>query len=103
MTSADSIGLWGSGSKETKLDIIQEIGDISGVRSLLISNLKISTLRKVRKLVKKGFDQKLTPGKDKTQCLKELHKVFPSIDRATPLIGMLNLIEVVNNCQTLKK
>ena len=99
MTSSDSIGLWGSGSKETKLDVVVEIGALANTRSLLITNLKLSYLRKIRRRVKEGFDQKLEPGKNKTECLRELIKVFPDIDKNTPLIGMLDLIEVINKCQ----
>lgn len=96
---SDSIGLWGSGQKETKLDIIRDIGKVGQVKTLLISNLKISTLRKIRKSVNEGFTLTLKPGSSKSECLEELHKIFPDLERSTPLIGMQNLIEVVNKCQ----
>lgn len=97
--AAESIGLWGTGNKETKLTVIQDIGKLAGVKTLSITTLKLSYLKRIRRMASKGFEQKLVLGKNKTECFNELVKVFPKLDKNTSLAGMRDLIEVVNKCQ----
>lgn len=69
------------------------------MKSLSIGSLNKRDLVLIRKKVKRGFEEKLTLSANKRGCLDELSKVFPRIKNNLSLIGLQELIEVVNRCQ----
>lgn len=72
---------------------------MAGVKSLTLGSLKKSDLLLIRKKTKRGFETKVSMFANKKGCLAELHKVLPFIKNNLSLLGMQELIEVVNKCQ----
>ena len=72
---------------------------MAGVKSLTLSSMKKSDLLLIRKKTKRGFECKLTSFACKKGCLAEINKVFPFVKNNLSLLGMQELIEVINRCQ----
>lgn len=97
--SIETIGHWTKRNKETKLDVIQDIASHAGVKSLCIGELTLAYIKKIRTKCSEGFECQLMRRTNKAEAHAELTKVFPDLAYRLSLVGMLDLIEVVNKCQ----
>lgn len=101
LSTTAGIETWGIKSKRSKLDIITQIAKETRIKTLDISNLSLSDLARILRVVKVHKHKKIVvpTGRLKKPYIESIHSVLPTVDNLSKLsvASLKSLMEALNN------